>query len=394
MTTVDQVFAQIDSLIHQPVETEPISLNQALLRVLREPAMTTEDQPPFDRSSIDGYLVRADEHAKKVQLVSTHTPGQSAPPLPPAGSAIRVLTGSALPKHAALIMQEDTRTAGLGFIELLKKPDLTLVRLQGSHSKKGSILLPAPSLLQPGSITLLASLGITQPKVSRIPRVVHLATGEELVDPDQNPALGQIRDSNSVLIRTLLMFFSAALLSQERVGDDREHFIQTLRQSLATQPDIVLLSGASSVGDHDHAGSVLEELGFTILLRQVSVRPGKPLILAKKDRTVAFGIPGNPLSHFVCFHLFVRRALLRLLGLTPPPLLAATLARGATIRTNPRETWWPCHLQPSQGSLTARPLPWSDSSDLSCFPMTNGLLRVPSGQEARSPCEVLPTIPW
>lgn len=394
MTTVDQVFAQIDSLIHQPVETEPISLNQALLRVLREPAMTTEDQPPFDRSSIDGYLVRADEHAKKVQLVSTHTPGQSAPPLPPAGSAIRVLTGSALPKHAALIMQEDTRTAGLGFIELLKKPDLTLVRLQGSHSKKGSILLPAPSLLQPGSITLLASLGITQPKVSRIPRVVHLATGEELVDPDQNPTLGQIRDSNSVLIRTLLMFFSAALLSQERVGDDREHFIQTLRQSLATQPDIVLLSGASSVGDHDHAGSILEELGFTILLRQVSVRPGKPLILAKKDRTVAFGIPGNPLSHFVCFHLFVRRALLRLLGLTPPPLLAATLARGATIRTNPRETWWPCHLQTSQGSLTARPLPWSDSSDLSCLSTTNGLLRVPSGQEARSPCEVLPTIPW
>lgn len=394
MTTVDQVFAQIDSLHPQPVETDPISLDQALHRVLREPAMTTEDQPPFDRSSIDGYLVRADEHAKKLRLVSTHSPGQSAPSLPPAGSAIRVLTGSALPKHAGLIMQEDTRPAGPGFIELLKKPDPTLIRMQGSHSKKGSILLPAPSLLQPGSITLLASLGITQPKASRLPRVVHIVTGKELVEPDQNPAHGQIRDSNSVLIRTLLMSFSSELLSQTRVGDDRKHFMQTLRQSLSTQPDIVLLSGASSVGDHDHAGSVLEELGFTILLRQVAVRPGKPLILAKKDRTVAFGLPGNPLSHFVCFHLFVRRALLRLLGLPPPPLLSATLAPGATIGTNPRETWWPCHLQPSQGSLTARPLPWSDSSDLSCFPMTNGLLRVPSGQEARSPCEVLPTIPW
>jgi molybdopterin molybdotransferase len=109
---------------------------------------------------------------------------------------------------------------------------------------------------------------------------------------------------------------------------------------------------------------------------------------------LAFGLPGNPLSHFVCFHLFVRRALLRMLGLTPTPFLSATLNPGATIKANPRETWWPCHLQSSQGSLTAQPLPWKDSSDLSCLALTNALLRVPAGQEARSPCEVLPTIPW
>ena len=394
MTTVNQVFAQIDSLIPQPGETEAISLTQAMHRVLREPAMTSEDQPPFDRSSIDGYLVRADEPAKKVRLISTHSPGQSAPPLPPAGSTIRILTGSALPKHTGLIMQEDTRPAGADFIELLKKPDPTLIRLQGSHSRKGSILLPAPSLLQPGSITLLASLGITQPKVSRLPRVVHLVTGEELVDPNQNPAHGQIRDCNSILIRTLLTSFSATLVTQQRVGDDRKLFMQACRLSLATQPDILLLSGASSVGDHDHAGSVLEELGFTILLRQVSVRPGKPFILAQNNNTLAFGLPGNPLSHFVCFHLFVRRALLRLSGLPPPPFLSATLIPGVTITANPRETWWPCHLGSDEGSLTAQPLPWRDSSDLSSLAQTNGLLRVPAGQEARSPCEVLPTIPW
>ena len=394
MTTVDQVLVQIDSLLTQPVETESISLDQALHRVLREPAMTTEDQPPFDRSSIDGYLVRAEEPLGKVQLISTHSPGQPVPSLPPAGSAIRVLTGSAVPTHAALIMQEATRPAESGLIELLIKPDPTLIRLRGSHSKKGATLLTAPSVLEPGSITLLASLGITQPKVSRMPRIVHLATGGELVDPAQKPAGGQIRDCNSILIRTLLTSFSAALLTQKRVGDDRLTLTRTLQQSLATHPDILLLSGASSVGDHDHASSVLEELGFTILLRQVAVRPGKPLILAQKGKTLAFGLPGNPLSHFVCFHLFVRRALLRLLGLTPSPFLSATLSPGATIKANPRETWWPCHLQSSQGSLTAQPLPWKDSSDLSCLANTNALLRVPAGQEARSPCEVLPTIPW
>jgi molybdopterin molybdotransferase len=394
MITVDQALAQIDYLLPNPLEVESVALESSLHRVLRESITSPEDQPPFDRSSTDGYLVRADEPAKKVRLISTHSPGQSAPPLPPAGSAIRILTGSALPKHAGLIMQEDTRPAGADFIELLKKPDPTLIRLQGSHSRKGSILLPAPSLLQPGSITLLASLGITQPKVSRLPRVVHLVTGEELVDPNQNPAHGQIRDCNSILIRTLLTSFSATLVTQQRVGDDRKLFRQACRLSLATQPDILLLSGASSVGDHDHAGSVLEELGFTILLRQVSVRPGKPFILAQNNNTLAFGLPGNPLSHFVCFHLFVRRALLRLSGLPPPPFLSATLIPGVTITANPRETWWPCHLGSDEGSLTAQPLPWRDSSDLSSLAQTNGLLRVPAGQEARSPCEVLPTIPW
>ena len=118
MTTVDQVLVQIDSLLTQPVETESISLDQALHRVLREPARTTEDQPPFDRSSIDGYLVRAEEPLGKVQLISTHSPGQPVPSLPPAGSAIRVLTGSAVPTHAALIMQEDTQPTDSGLIEL------------------------------------------------------------------------------------------------------------------------------------------------------------------------------------------------------------------------------------------------------------------------------------
>jgi molybdopterin molybdotransferase len=235
---------------------------------------------------------------------------------------------------------------------------------------------------------------MTQPKVSRLPRVAHLATGAELVDPDKKPALGQIRDSNSILIRSLLASYSADLVWQKRVGDTRELFTQSVEQCLNLRPDILLLSGASSVGDHDHAFSVLEELGFNILFRTVSIRPGKPLILAQKGSTLAFGLPGNPLSHFVCFHLFVRRAILRLLGLAPTPFLSATLLPGAPIKPDPRETWWPCHLHSSQGLLTAQPLPWRDSSDLSCLARTNALVRIHPGCEARSPSEVLPTISW
>ena len=394
MITVDQALAQIDSLIPQPLEAESVPIENALNRVLREPATSPEDQPPVDRSSIDGYLVHPDQNKGSVRLLSAYPPGQPAPTLPPLGSAVRILTGSSLPAHAALIMQEDTLLTEPGFIELLKAPTANLVRSKGSHSKKGDTLLSSPHTLQPGSIGLLASIGITQPKVSRLPRVAHLATGAELVSPDKNPSLGQIRDSNSILIRSLLASCSTDLVCQKRVGDTRELFTHSVQECLNLSPDIILLSGASSVGDHDYAFSVLQELGFNILFRTVSIRPGKPLILAQKGSTLAFGLPGNPLSHFVCFHLFVRRAILRLLGLTPAPLLSATLLSGAPIKPDPRETWWPCHLHSSQGLLTAQPLPWRDSSDLSCLARTNALLRIHPGCEARSPSEVLPTISW
>ena len=273
MISVDQALAQIDSLLPTPLEAESVPLENVLHRVLREAAISLEDQPPIDRSSIDGYLVHPDQNKGSVRLLSAHPPGQPAPPLPPLGSAVRILTGSSLPAYAALIMQEDTLLTEPGLIELLKAPTSNLVRPRGSHSKKGDILLSVPRVIQPGSISLLASLGITQPKVSRVPRVAHLATGTELVDPDKKPALGQIRDSNSILIRSLLVSYSADLVWQKRVGDTRELFTQSLQESLNLHPDILLLSGASSVGDHDYAFSVLEELGLSLIHISEPTRP-------------------------------------------------------------------------------------------------------------------------
>lgn len=392
MISVDQALSQIDSLIPQPLEAESVQLEGALHRVLREPAIACQDHPATHRSSIDGYLVRADQPVGKVRLHTNHSLGQPAPSLPPLGSAVRILTGSPLPEDAALIMQEDTQTRESGWIEICKKPDQGLVRPKGSHCKKGDVLIPSLTLLDPGSVTLLAALGITQPKVSRLPRVVHFATGAELIEPSQTPTLGQIRDSNSILILSLLKSCMSNLIFQRRIGDHREHLLQSIQESLAHSPEMILVSGASSVGDHDHASSVFTELGFRVLFRSVSIRPGKPLILAQKDRTLAFALPGNPLSHFVCFHLFVRRAILRLQGISPPPFLSAKVVPGAKIKQDSRETWWPCRLDSDQTTLTAQPLPWQDSSDLSCLAQANGLLRIPAGQEARSPSQVLPTI--
>ena len=149
MTTVNQVLALIDSLIPHPLEPERIPLNESLHRILRESIQATEDQPPFHRSSIDGYLTHPDQNPGKVRLLPPRLPGEPTPVLPSLDTALRIFTGSSVPSGAALIMQEDTRILPDQEIELLKKPSPSLVRPQGSHARKGDTLLDSPSLLQP-----------------------------------------------------------------------------------------------------------------------------------------------------------------------------------------------------------------------------------------------------
>jgi molybdopterin molybdotransferase len=392
MKTVEEIQTLLDCVAAMPLPSEKVKLQNSLGRVLRETIAAPEDQPPFDRSSIDGYLVRAGAKPGIYRVSGLHPVGQPAPVLPPAGSAVRILTGSALPSGAALVMQEDVHPYGHDSVKILKEPSTHLIRPKGSQCKKGAVLLSASCVLRPGSIGLLASLGVSEVSVAPKIRVAHLVTGRELVPLDQRPGPGQIRDSNSPLVAALLASFPADLVWQHQVGDDRPTFLSRLREAVASKPHLLLVSGASSVGDEDHAVSALGELGFKILAHQVGVKPGKPLILAQKDGILAFGLPGNPLSHFVCYHLFVRRVLRAWSGLPPAPLQTSELLDPEVLRSDARETWWPGRVELRDGRCWARALPWSDSSDLTCLATADCLIRIPAGQHARSPVQVLPTI--
>lgn len=392
MKTVEEIFTLLDSLIPEPLPPETIPLQHSIGRVLRMSVLAPEDQPPFDRSSIDGYLVRQDAKPGVFRLTGTHRPGEPAPNLPPPGCTVRIFTGSALPAESALVMQEDARPLQNGSVEILQSPSPHLIRERASQCRKGDVVLAAPAVISQGAIGLLASVGAAELHLSSLVRVAHLVTGKELVDVGQLPGTGQIRDSNSPLIASLLASFPAETVWHQRVGDEKSAFLTALGEALATKPNLLLVSGASSVGDQDHTASVLEELGFKIHARQVRVKPGKPLIVAQKNDIVALGLPGNPLSHFVCYHLFARRILRRWAGLPPAGLLEADLLDADGIRSDTRETWWPGRMEQARGRHCARALPWSGSSDLTCLANADCLICVPAGQQARSPVRVLPTI--
>lgn len=364
-----------------PLQTERVPLADAAGRTLRETIRATEDQPAFDRSAMDGYAVRLDESATRLRVVDDIRAGDWKPRSLQPGEAVRIATGGALPDaDLGVVKQEDTTREG-DTLTVLRRETERHIRFRGEDARAGQVLVEEGTVLRPGALALLASLGHTQPLVSRLPRVGHIATGSEIVPPDQTPSPGQIRDSNSTLVRAFFRRWGVVPESG-RVPEDeaaaREAIARHLRPG--AEADLLLISGGASVGEQDFTRRLLEDLGFALLVQGTKARPGKPLLVGRRGRTLAFGLPGNPLAHFVCLNLYVRTALRALAGRPEVPrfqtgVLVAALDGGG----NPRETFWPAHRIHQDGGDMLTPLRWSSSGDLTALAMANALVRVAPG---------------
>ncbi len=361
--------------IGAPLSTENISLANALSRVLREPVCATEDQPAFDRSAVDGHAVRCDDPSTLFRVVDEIRAGDWKPQPLQTGNAVRIATGGALPSpDLQVIMKEDTVLEG-DTLRLLRRTPERHIRFRGEDSARGQILVAAPTRLSAGALALFASSGFTAPCVTRLPRVIHIVTGSEIVAPDATPGPGQIRDSNTTLVRAFLQTHGI-VPRQFRVPED-EAATETMLRTQADFADLVLISGGASVGKHDFTRSLLERVGFEILVSKTATRPGKPLIFAHRGPVIAFGLPGNPLAHFVCLNLFVRATLERFSGLAPAPLWRrGVLSTDLEAGGNARETFWPAFARENFGEPQLTPLRWSSSGDLTALDTANALIRV------------------
>lgn len=379
-----------------PLDTEPAALDAALGRVLREDVAAPEDQPPFTRSAVDGYAVRVDDPSSEFRIVDALRAGDWRPRALEPGEAVRIATGGALPCNGLqVVMKEDVALAE-DRVRPLRRDGGRNIRERGEDAAQGRILVTAPVRLSAGSLALLASVGAVRPVVTRQPRVLHLATGNEIVPPDRTPAAGQIRDSNSVLVRAFLATHGIAPV-QHRASESYDEARALLRDPSAGAADLLLVSGGASVGEHDFTGRLLAELGYEILVRECAARPGRPLIVARRGNAIAFGLPGNPLAHFVCLHLFVQAALGLLAGLPPgAPFRQGVLASDLENGCNSPETFWPARWQWKSGAAALEPLRWISSGDLGSLASANALIRVPqdAGRLARGAfVEFLPTVP-
>lgn len=364
--------------ICRPLETERISLACAAGRVVRESVCAREDQPAFDRSSVDGYAVRLDDTATEFHIVDELRAGDWKPRRLQPGETVRIATGGALPREKLqVVMKEDVRVEG-GTIAVLRRNHERNIRFRGEDAKAGQELLGVGVVLTHGALGLLASVGCVQPLVTRLPRVLHVATGNEILPPEQTPKSGQIRDSNSTLVRAFLGQWGITP-DQRRVAEDAGQINSEIR-SAKSGVDLLLLSGGASVGEHDFTRRLLEEAGFIVHVSKTSARPGKPLIVAQRGETVAFGLPGNPLAHFVCLNLYVRAALETWGGQTRrTDFEVGELAEDLLAGGNARETFWPASWQLLNGKAMLTPLRWQSSGDLTALGSANALVRVTAG---------------
>jgi molybdopterin molybdotransferase len=364
----------------QPLDPVVMPLSQARGRVLREDAFAAEDMPAFDRSAMDGYAIDGQDSSEKFRVVMEIQAGSLPQARLQRGESARIFTGAPVPEGATqVIMQEEVERDGEWAI-VRARDRRTWIRYRGEDARRGEKLLAAGARLRAGELSLLAQLGLVQPCAGPAPRVLHFATGNEIVDPAGVPGAGQIRDSNSTLIAALLADCGANLIAQGRCGDALDVLVRSVQEHSPDSWDCLLISGGASVGDYDFGARALRELGFEIHFGQMNIRPGKPLVFASRGRQIAFVIPGNPVSHFVTFQAGIRLALERLEGAAPAwAPVKIELAEDLPAKPNDRKTLWPARVAIEAGTLRLWPLSWQSSGDLRGLLGANALIPIAPG---------------
>jgi molybdopterin molybdotransferase len=381
----------------RPRRAEIVALSPVVLgQVLAMDATADRDSPPFDKSLRDGYAVRSADCAGGAELrVIEEVPAGSLPTRAVgAGECTRLFTGAPIPDGSdAVVMQEDTQPLG----ERVRVTDAAVkpgqwVFPRGREMRAGDVVLPAGTVLNPAAVGVLAGLGAAQVPVVRWPRVAVLATGNELVDLAEEPGPGQIRNSNGPMLVSLAVRAGSGVhdlgIARDTTGELRSRI-----ESGLDRTDVLILAGGVSVGKFDLVPGVLEELGVTPHVRQVRMKPGKPMYFGTRGDTLVFGLPGNPVSAFVCFELFVRPALRVLAGHADPGPRTATLPLAEAVsEANDRPTYRPAKLEPAAVGWAVRPLPWAGAPDLRGLQPADALMVLPAGDSRIDPGMPVPVV--
>jgi len=301
----------------RPLAPETVPLADALDRVLAAPVTAAFDVPRFVNSAMDGFALQSGPADRTLLIVGESRAGAPSSAAVGPGEAVRISTGAAVPEGAdAVVMVERTREQDG---EVLVEAETTAgqnLRHPGEDMRAGSVVIAPGTQIGPAELGVAASAGIATLRCFRRPRVVVLATGDELVAPGEPLAPGQIHDSNALTLTALARRAGAEVVHAGEVPDTPQSTEAAVRAAL-TVADVVLCSGGVSVGPHDHVKPALLAAGVEERFWRVALRPGKPTWFGVRQGQLAFGLPGNPVSAMVTFVLFARPALLALQGADP-----------------------------------------------------------------------------
>ncbi len=371
--------------------SEIVPLTESMSRILREPVSSDSDSPPFDKAIRDGFAVRFEDVQRApatLRIIGESRAGAGADVEVGLGQCCEIMTGAPLPKGTtAVVMVEHTERPNVESVRVLRSVRLNegLLR-QGTEAKKGDRLLEPGRKIGLADIGLLASVGKAQIAVSKRPRVAIIATGDELVEVTDRPTSSQIRNSNSY---TLFIQSARAGADPVLLGIGRDN-LDDLREKIRVglEADVMLVSGGVSMGKYDLVESVFAEFGVRVFFDKVAMKPGKPTVFGFHRRTFVFGLPGNPVSTMVSFHVFVRPVILSLLKAVDVqrPLLQAKLE--APAKCDPeRAALVPALVRFDGEGYRIATAPWKGSSDLVGLSKANALIVIPRREGSLEPGE-------
>jgi molybdopterin molybdotransferase len=313
MKDLDEALALVlDGL--EPLETERVPLWHTAGRAVVAEARAAIDLPPFDRTAMDGFAVRAADArpGAELRVIGDLAAGGETLALQP-GTAARISTGAEIPQGAdAVLRVEDAEVRDGVVIAQADVPPGLHIRVRGEDVHAGDVLARPGDVMTVPRMASLASAGVALVDVPRVPRLNYFVTGSELLPPGAPPEPGKIYESNSIAIGTLAQAAGALLVHRPPVGDDPDAIRDAVEWGL--DGDVLVVSGGVSVGPHDHVRPAFEAAGVEEVFWRVRIKPGKPLWFGRRGRTLVFGLPGNPLSAIVGMALFIQPALRRLRG--------------------------------------------------------------------------------
>jgi len=380
MITVDTAIKIVtDNTEILPSKT--VHFEESLGFCLAQDVHSDIDMPPFNRSAMDGYAVIAEDTAKvpvELTVIENIAAGSVPKKKILRGQASKIMTGAAVPDGAdAVIKFEETEALqSASRVKILKSVSRgSNISKQGEDMRVGQVVLSKNMLVRPQEIGILATVGKSFVEIFSTPTVGIISTGNELVDVASKPSIAQIRNSNSYSLAAQARNLNAEVEIIGIVKDTKDDISSAIRRGL--QKDILILSGGVSMGEYDLVGDVMKDLGIHIYFEKVALRPGKPVIFGRKDKTLIFALPGNPVASFVTFELFVYPAIRKMMGLTDihRTTVRATLETEIIVKRRRRE-YRPAFIRLQNNSWIVSPVEWHGSADLLATTRANCLMVV------------------
>ena len=361
--TPEEVLALIEAEFEAVAGTEMVSLSAAMGRILAEDIAATEYVPDFDRSTVDGYAVRARDTFGCTDAIPAILPlqgevlmGEGAEFALNPEECVAVPTGGAVPKGAdSVVMVEYTEDYGDGTIGISKSaaPGQNMI-FRGDDVFPGKVVLEQGRVLSSQDIGALAAIGRVQVPVAKKLKIGVISTGDELVPPEQTPGPGQVRDVNSPMLEAMLTAFGAEVINYGIVIDDETLLSEKVHKAVA-ECDAVLLSGGSSVGVKDAACRIIESMG-ELLMHGIAIKPGKPTILGKAGSKPLVGLPGHPVAAYFITKIFILPLLCRLTGRKQESYTTTARVTESISANHGRAQVHCCRLESRDGALWASPI--------------------------------------